>query len=352
MTGHRGWMWKLILSSTLFVTIHLLTFCYFHFVRPEGFVSRLQSALKEESVETPLHVVYENTKPAPFTFSADARTTEPSDDTSPHSYSYDINQPDLCHSLIPDVLIMVITAPTHFNQRRVIRETWGNASLRHGFKLAFLLGRPTNATLQTNIISENNIHQDIIQGSFEDMYRNLALKSVMMVRWASTFCPGVSFLLKIDDDMLFNVWDFVSSLRERRAVNRTIWGLLAKNWGVIRSPESKWCVSNRTYVNATFPDFLTGPSYLMSGDSVPPLALSSASVPYLFLEDVFLTGIVAEKAGVHRVHDGAFLNYRANSFVPCKKPRIITSHGYTPSELKKAWRFLLGNVNEKGCGIS
>ncbi|KAH9366296.1 hypothetical protein HPB48_010289 [Haemaphysalis longicornis] len=266
-----------------------------------------------------------------------------------YTFTYILNKPNICSgSPVPTVLIVVISSSINFAQRKAIRETWGAAARRRGYRLVFLVGRPKLKPYQSNIVYEDAKHGDLIQADFTDSYRNLTLKSITMVRWSNEYCPGAKLVLKIDDDMLLNVWDLADRVRRLHGVKRTMWGLLAQKWTPQRNPRSKWYVSARAYRNSSYPDFLAGPSYLLSGDCVSLLARGSSGVPYLYLEDVFLTGIVADKMGIKRVHDEGFLNYR-KLFTPCTRPRILASHGYTPLYLKHTWRSLFASAEGRSC---
>ncbi|CAN7989064.1 unnamed protein product, partial [Ixodes hexagonus] len=229
-----------------------------------------------------------------------------------------------------------MSSPKNFEQRRVIRATWGRQSLQHGFKVAFFLGRPPEEHLQRKVLAEDASYKDIIQGDFADSYRNLSIKSVIMVRWISKFCPKTSFLLKIDDDVLLSIWDLAAAAKEREGTKRTIWGYRYTGSLPHRRNTSKWYVPESVFPLEKYPDFVAGPSYLMTGDSAPLLAEFCVTVPYLYLEDVFLTGLVAEKARVRRLSDNGLCNYR-KVLIPCIRPRMITSHGYHPADLNTSW---------------
>ncbi|CAN8003749.1 unnamed protein product [Ixodes hexagonus] len=334
MRAYLKYTRQLLLSITTCAAIYVLLACYFHFSRYDKSIGNLRAIF----VATRF-ILQDNatTLASRDILATAAHSSELYQDVNPYPFGYVLDKPDLCATQTKVlVLIAVMTASANFNQRRAIRETWGKESLQRGFKLVFLLGLPRYNGLQRSVLAEDSLFADIVQGNFTDSYRNLTFKSVMMVRWVTSSCPGAEFVLKIDDDMLLNVWDFAPTLSKLRGVRRTIWGMLAQHWTPERNPRSKWYVSRGMYRNATYPDFLTGPSYLLSGDSVPLLARASDRVPYLYLEDVFLTGLVAEKAGVRRVHDDGFLNYR-KFFTPCLMPRVIASHGYTPLYLRRVW---------------
>ncbi|NXF65109.1 B3G5A glucosaminyltransferase, partial [Ciccaba nigrolineata] len=48
-------------------------------------------------------------------------------------------------------------------------------------------------------------HGDLLQGAFADVYANLTLKTLLLLRWATSRCPAASFLLKADDDVFINL---------------------------------------------------------------------------------------------------------------------------------------------------
>lgn len=236
---------------------------------------------------------------------------------------------------------------------------------------------------------EHGRYGDLIECRSRDTYTNLTLKSISALEWTRQYCPGARYLLKTDDDMFidvrrllrfigkvetealseFGIKDLSSQSREpindpyelftlgadifesaaasdfNIELPPTIWGRLAHGWRPIRQHNSKYYVSRTQYSGRVFPDFCTGPAYLMTRSTVSPLyeaalgrdfdlvddedeieinknknedqnnskdcgynnqMLNSSSdqiiatvkkntVPYLKLEDVYLTGVVAER---------------------------------------------------------
>ncbi|NWI48558.1 B3GT4 galactosyltransferase, partial [Picathartes gymnocephalus] len=55
------------------------------------------------------------------------------------------------------------------------------------------------------VLRESRQHRDILQGDFPDTYAHLALKTLLLLRWARSCCGGAPFLLKADDDVFVNV---------------------------------------------------------------------------------------------------------------------------------------------------
>ncbi|XP_064479430.1 beta-1,3-galactosyltransferase 1-like [Ornithodoros turicata] len=258
---------------------------------------------------------------------------------NPHPYTFIINKPNLCET--PEevlLVVVVITAPTHFDRRIAIRSSWGQASLEQGFKVAFFIGLPKDKSVQPLIEAEAAVSKDIIQENFVDTYGNLTLKSIMMVRWITEYCSKVNFVLKIDDDMLLNprnLWaEVTTSLRN---FTMAAWGVLGKGVKTDRNPVSKWYLSHRMYKSEVLPDLLFGPAYMFTGDCAPALYNLSFTVPFFCLEDVYLTGMVAKKAGIRLIHHAGFSN-KLSPITQRNGSRQITSHGYKPLDMLASWK--------------
>ncbi|ELU09937.1 hypothetical protein CAPTEDRAFT_201985 [Capitella teleta] len=77
------------------------------------------------------------------------------------------------------LLILITSAPENYRKRQSIRETWCSKQEHH--QCVFLLGR-------SNLTKEVVSHQDILQGTFVDSYRNLTLKYSMLFWQFATSC--------------------------------------------------------------------------------------------------------------------------------------------------------------------
>lgn len=90
-----------------------------------------------------------------------------------------------------------------------------------------------------------------------------------------------------------------------------------------------------------YPNFATGPAYLIHRDAIPNLVkvIRSNTTKVIRLEDVFLAGIVAEKAGVRRLDYSLFKNahFGVNK---CNFMRFITSHKNSPKEIIRLWKLI------------
>lgn len=259
----------------------------------------------------------------------------------PHPYEYIIPNTDFCsNSSMLLFMILVCTSTENFLERQTIRETWGSVvSLNkstEAVKVGFLLGRTSNLTVQKRILEESSAHSDIIQGDFNDSYQNLTLKSVMLLKWTATFCSNVRYVLKTDDDMYINIENLINTFVKLPHASNSLYGVLFQEVKPIRDASSKWFVPEVQFKEEFFPDYLSGTSYAMSRDAVPKLLEASYDVPFLVLEDVFITGLCANKSGVARVPMQGF-HFERLQPTGCSFKNSISGHHVTPSEMRTIW---------------
>ncbi|XP_067139658.1 beta-1,3-galactosyltransferase 1-like [Centruroides vittatus] len=259
-----------------------------------------------------------------------------------HPYKFIINHFGLCvnNGNGLSLLITVISAVTHFEERRVIRETWGGYARKLGAKLIFFIGHPYQENLQSDIVKEDGIHHDIIQENFFDSYLNLTIKTISILKWVSKYCYQVKLVLKIDDDNFLNVdrlFKFVNDTVEAKSM----YGLLAHQWKPSRDPENKWFMPVETFPNYFYPDFLAGPAYLFTGDCAPILYEESLKTVPLHLEDVFVTGILAEATGVKRLRLIGVNNLH-QIITPCSYKTMINSHEHSAKDIRRLWSVVHG----------
>ncbi|KAK2718360.1 beta-1,3-galactosyltransferase 1-like [Artemia franciscana] len=234
------------------------------------------------------------------------------------------------------LLVLVTSAPGHRLERSAVRGTWGHIALRKDVALAFFVGQSRNYTENVLLKEESRIYDDIIQGNFMDTYNNLTLKTMSMLEWASEHCSRTKFLLKTDDDMYIN---FPPLLKLVSAVKRPrlIFGKLAQKWKPIRNMSSKYYIPPRLYPDAYYPDFNTGPAYVLTGDIVKELYRESLNNTFYKLEDVYITGIIAKKLRIDHMHFDQFINRRV-ALETCKVKKAISIHMVKTYEMYDLWK--------------
>lgn len=238
------------------------------------------------------------------------------------------------------LLILITSAPTHYDARLAIRQTWGSYATRRDISIGFILGSTQSTALDDKLAAENFMYGDLIRGHFLDSYNNLTLKTISSLEWVDRYCPKATFVLKTDDDMFINIPRLLAFTDKHLKDTRVIYGRLAKKWKPIRSKKSKYYVSPQQYFPPVFPPFTTGPAYLMTTDVVHDLYEKALNQTYLKLEDVFTTGIVAQLVNVKRVQVNEFMNRRI-PFNPCNLRRVISVHMVKSNEQFDLWKKLL-----------
>ncbi|XP_034473298.1 beta-1,3-galactosyltransferase 5-like [Drosophila innubila] len=239
------------------------------------------------------------------------------------------------------LVVLITSALKHADARMSIRQTWGHYGARRDVGIAFVLGRSTNRTVNEALSEENSLYGDLIRGNYIDSYNNLTLKVISALEWADLHCHHAKYLLKTDDDMFINVPMLLSFTadREKRKQKRAIFGRLAHKWKPVRNKKSKYYVSINQYPEKVYPTFTTGPAYLMTGDIIHDLYVGSLKKAYLNLEDVFITGFVAQSLDIERFHVYEFINRRIGH-TSCNIRKSISLHMVKSSEQFDLWQKL------------
>ena len=231
--------------------------------------------------------------------------------------------------------ILVISAPEHFKQRQAIRESWGDTKLFKEVAFSFFVGLSENASVMVALEEESKKYGDSIINNNVDLYQNLALKSLSALSWIKQFCRK-SHLLKVDDDMFVQVERVLELIQSKvKRSSRLILGNISRGWKPVRNPRSKYLITEAQYGKEKYPDFATGPSYLVTSRAMTEMISVALEQKYIHLEDVFLTGVVAELLGITRVHVVQFKNNASRipvQFMGCTLEHTITIHKVDPEE--------------------
>jgi hypothetical protein len=262
-------------------------------------------------------------------------------------------KPDLCLMDGMDVklLIIIISAPSHFNHRKAIRLTWGHYTLRSDVAIAFLLGKTDDEDVKKEMELEMNLYDDIILANFKDSYKNLTLKTMAMLEWTSSYCSKADYLLKADDDMFINVENLLHFIEKKGDEDKKepkFYGRLVEGWEPVRYEDSQYFLPFGQFSESTFPDFVTGPAYLFSTGIAQSFFEKGMESRFLQLEDVFMTGVLAEAMNVSRVRVTEFENTAINveKTGRCELSKYISIHMIGYHEQFAIWRKILDGKNE------
>lgn len=264
-----------------------------------------------------------------------------------HNYNYVINNEKICdinsnnNKSNIDVIILILTTHQNIAQRKAIRSTWlthaknNTANVRY----VFLLGNTTNKVLSESVEKEAKIHRDIIKEDFIDAYMNLTLKTLMGFRWVTTYCSNATFVMKTDDDMWVNVPALVTSVKTHSAkLYKGVGGICHMVGSPIRSKQSKWYASIKSYPRQRYPGFCAGPGYVTTAVMAKKIFEISKHVPFFHLEDVYVS-LCIRALGLRLYPLPGYHNTKV-SFDPCayKSNRVITSHRVPPVQLYEIWK--------------
>ena len=194
-------------------------------------------------------------------------------------------------------------------QRDAIRQTWAHNTYSNdsSVKVLFVIGSSNSQADMSKVIEEDNQYDDILQFQLTDSYHNCTLKSIGVLRWTQFFCKNVQFIMKTDDDIVVNTKNLHDWSVAHSNSHMSIYGILAKNWGVNRNKKSKWYIAPDIYRGHHFPDFIVA-AHLMTADCVSVLyAKALKTLPAFWLEDVYITGVLPDKTSIKRINLSKFV---------------------------------------------
>ncbi|CAG4957764.1 unnamed protein product [Colias eurytheme] len=149
---------------------------------------------------------------------------------------------------------------------------------------------------QEAILDESNTFGDILQGSFYEDYRNLTYKNLMGLQYASSECNGASYILKVDDDTVFNfelTHNFLSKLPDN-SQNPFMLGYMLNSTLPIRLKQNKWYVTYEEYPLQKYPSYLSGWYYITNPKTAAMICDEAPYHPYFWIDDILITGILTE----------------------------------------------------------
>ncbi|XP_043229736.1 beta-1,3-galactosyltransferase 5-like [Amphibalanus amphitrite] len=237
------------------------------------------------------------------------------------------------------LVMMVQSRPSKAAVRRTLRRTWARPGIqRTDVVLAFLVARTNDSAVQESIEKEADIFGDIVQANFVDHYNNLTLKSLATLEWVDTFCPKAKFVLKADDDLFINFNNLMQFIEYHQDKRNIIYGNLVSSPKPERDPKSVFYVSEAIWDQPMFPRYMGGPMYLISTDAVCGIFQHLMKRPYLFIEDVAVTGIGAQGAGVGRRRAPEIYTYPVPSNNTCLFRALLGAHQIPTDDLVDIWR--------------
>nr|XP_045602422.1 beta-1,3-galactosyltransferase 5-like [Procambarus clarkii] len=217
-----------------------------------------------------------------------------------------IEEADYCQKR-PDfqVIAYVHSAITNVKNRRDVRVTWGNASnydlgdVTVKVGVVFMVGRAKNALERHIVQVESHRYHDIVQGDYGDHYRLLSYKGLASLYWINKHCSHVPWTLHADDDTHIDIFLYYRALQELDDVNEKQFICSHMYGPALR--EGRWKVRYKEYPSQDYPLYCSGGAWFLQTNLIPRLLEASKVVPFLWVDDAYITGLLARQAGIEQL---------------------------------------------------
>lgn len=248
------------------------------------------------------------------------------------------------------VVVYVHTAPGNFKRRLSIRETWSKRSMFRDMRIVFCMGATNDFKTNEMLKLEVGLYNDIVQEDFLDAYRNLTYKGIMAMKWLSTYCNNTKYILKVDDDIITNIFILLrhlKSLDEHNLIKpKTVMCLVWVGMVVMRDKNSKWYLSKDEFKDDVYGKYCSGSAYILTGDLPPSMYDTSWHIKFFWVDDYYITGLLAR--GVNVTYEFFNSLYIISSNLVDQrftgKQSDHTVFGHIPNSLNKMyelWNFIL-----------
>ncbi|XP_054897578.1 beta-1,3-galactosyltransferase 2-like isoform X2 [Poeciliopsis prolifica] len=220
----------------------------------------------------------------------------------PRNYRFIMDNSPTCKTTTPFLILMVPIAPTNLEGRDTIRRTWGGKKMVLGqlVETVFIVGLPggVDVNQQARLKQESEQYRDLIQSNFQDSYRNLTIKTMVMLEWLAQHCSKASFVIKIDSDMLLHVDNLVALLLDPKTPKENyMLGLIWWHSPVLRNPFNKFYMPRHVIAEPEYPPYPLGMAYVMSLDLPKKILSISPQIKPIYIEDAYL-GMCLKRLGV------------------------------------------------------
>lgn len=272
------------LLCLVLILLNILAFFHFYIGRPENRYFEVVRIVRENVYPTSAEINdVELTRPNDFHTLLNLTNFDYLITKSPVKQIKDANNVTL-----PNFVILIHTNPYHEALRKSIRETWSQSDPRA--LTYFMLGAVNTTEKQAKIEAEDFEYNDIIQGNFFDSYRNLTYKHVMCLKWFKDNCPGVKYMVKLDDDVYTNVPAVYEFLQRNKPDQNFLMGLYRAPELIMRA--AKWKVTDEEYLDDWYPPYVYGNMIIYSADLVLALYERAKTTRFHWIDDVYITGMV------------------------------------------------------------
>ena len=251
------------------------------------------------------------------------------------------------------LIVIIPSLPHEIKERLNVRKGWAKEANKKTAVL-FLLGsektRKQHHYVTKYIHAENRSYGDIIRiDGLIEHYNNLTLKSLYALKFFLSHHVGITgrsqYMLKVDADYIVNLpllYYQLTKGKKYKDTSRLLMGccfccgtvmdcgdrMNAQNIVMNRSADdhckvltvhrksknmARWQVPDYMYSGSDYPSYLAGMGYVLSRSSAECIYNKALETPYFHLEDVYVTGFVAQVCKIKRIDNPGF-SYRYKAF--------------------------------------
>lgn len=225
---------------------------------------------------------------------------------------------NVCLYSKPKVIFLVTSHVRNVKTRKIIRQSYPkDLFAKFNAQMVFLLAidkNIENGWRQTE--NEFREHNDIVQGDFEEEYRNLTLKHLMGFEWVHNYCSSVVNVVKMDDDIVLNYYKLFEIVNYFK-FKFDLLGHVIEHMKPIRNIRNKWYVSEVEFKNDEYPPFLSGWVYVATIKAITSILQASEKTPCFWIDDVFVTGILRKNAGLRLFDIKNYFRYEPKNLECC-----------------------------------
>lgn len=191
------------------------------------------------------------------------------------------------------------TSGKYFDRRMTIRRTWAREAAKYRMRVLFVIGVPPSLAKERAIKAEARKYGDILQFNFLENYYNITLKAISLLKWSYRHCGQSRYMVKTDDDVIVNM-PMLYHLVQQQKIPSGLTGLVMTT-PANRQFGHKWYMPREYYHRESY-EFLAGFSYLLSMDRLKQFLKTIITYPgpILDIDDLFLTGVIADYGGIKR----------------------------------------------------
>ena len=207
-----------------------------------------------------------------------------------------------------DIAVIIHSHARNSQMRASQRNAMRQSGLQGNIKPVFVVFRSDKVSALLHEMKEEG---DLLMGDMEESYHHLIHKHLLGLRWVAGNCQN-NLVIKMDDDIFVNFRAILeAALRSAPASGLWMAGLLQVRLPVQRSEASKWAVTRGQWPQDKWPDFLSGWCYVIPSTGVRSiLSVLDKDTRLLWIDDIMITGILADKAGLERISlNSAFTVY-------------------------------------------